>query len=60
MCSEQVKEETNLDVISSGLNFVTNDTCIDGNPEKHYITIFMNASIKPESSDLVIHIYIFY
>ena len=34
----ETKEETNLDVYSEGLVHVTNDTSIDGNPQKHYIT----------------------
>ena len=28
------------------------DTAIDGNPEKHYITIFMNVMIRPDSAEL--------
>lgn len=52
-CAErEVKEETNLDVTAVGLNHVTNDVAIDGNPEKHYITIFMNAVVNESSAEL--------
>ena len=46
----ETKEETNLDCKALSFNAVTNDRFIDGNPMKHYITIFMNIEVKPGSA----------
>lgn len=48
----ETKEETNLDVVSLGLNRVQNDIAIDGNADKHYITIFMNVILREDSEKL--------
>ncbi len=45
----EVKEETNLDVENVRFHHVTNDPCIGGNKEKHYITIFMRADVSRAS-----------
>lgn len=46
-------EETNL-TLETPLHFggATNDVAIGGNPEKHYITIYMLATISPCSGEL--------
>ena len=48
----ETKEETNLDCTAIGFNAVTNDRSIDGNPHKHYITIFMNIQMNSDSASL--------
>lgn len=48
----EVKEETNLDVHNLRFHHMTNDPCIGGKREKHYITIFMRADLQPGSADL--------
>ena len=42
-----------LEDSSITLNMVTNDANIDGNPEKHYITIFMNGKISADQESLL-------
>jgi 8-oxo-dGTP diphosphatase len=50
----EIKEETNLDleIGSIRLCHVTNDIAIGGNPNKHYITIFMEAKLTSDSAPL--------
>ena len=48
----EVKEETNLDIIDLKFVHVTNDPCIAGNPDKHYVTIFTGAGIANDSAEL--------
>ena len=48
----EVKEETNLDIVGLEHIHTTNDPCISGNPDKHYITILMRASVADTSSEL--------
>jgi 8-oxo-dGTP diphosphatase len=50
--TREIKEETNLDITSLVLAGVTNDVAIGGNPNKHYITIFMQARLKEDSAAL--------
>lgn len=38
--------------LSAPGGLLTDDPAIDGNHEKHYITIFMNVVMKPESAEL--------
>lgn len=49
-CQREVCEETSVDIPESRFHFITatNDCAIDGNPDKHYITIFMTATLTPE------------
>ena len=51
--AREVKEETDLDLDASSLvvNHVTNDANIDGNPNKHYITIFMQGRVDEDSPE---------
>lgn len=50
----EIKEETNLDLEPSSIRYVhvTNDVAISGNPDKHYITIFMEATVRADSAPL--------
>lgn len=45
--AREIKEEANLDLDEASIRFVhvTNDVAIGGNPDKHYITIFMEAKV---------------
>jgi 8-oxo-dGTP diphosphatase len=47
-----VQEETNLDIENLSYVYATNDPHIDNNPEKHYITLFMHATISSTSPAL--------
>lgn len=49
----EVKEETNLDLVDMKYVHTTNDPCISGNPNKHYITIIMTANVSPDSAELI-------
>ena len=51
--AREVKEETNLDMDQWQYFHTTNDPAIAGNPAKHYITIFMTASVSPTSAELI-------
>lgn len=51
--NREVKEETNLDLVELKHIHTTNDPCISGNANKHYITIIMTAKVAPESAELV-------
>ena len=46
--AREIKEEANLDLDEASIRFVhvTNDAAIGGNPDKHYITIFMEAKVS--------------
>lgn len=48
----EVKEETNLDIENVEFVHVTQDMCIDGDPNKHYITIFVTGLVCADSDDL--------
>ena len=48
----EIKEETNLDIEDIQFAHVTNDRCIDGNINKHYITIFVSGNVKDSSAPL--------
>ena len=49
----EVSEETNLTLETPmHLGGVTNDIAIGGNPDKHYITIYMLATIAPCSGEV--------
>ena len=49
----EIKEETNLDIENIQFVHVTNDRCIDGSINKHYITIFVSGSVKEPSAPLM-------
>lgn len=52
-CSvRELLEETNLLIKDVKYAGTTNDIAISGNPNKHYITIFMCASIHEDSGAL--------
>ena len=52
-CSaREILEETNLTIKNIRYVGVTNDIAIGGNPDKHYITIFMDAFIHEDSGPL--------
>ena len=48
----EVKEETNLDVVNLRFCSVTNSINMGGNPQKHYVTIFMRANVATTSESL--------
>ena len=50
--ARELREEANLDIENIKFLKATNDICIDGNPSKHYITIFMQADISSDSPPL--------
>jgi 8-oxo-dGTP diphosphatase len=47
-----VEEETNLNIENFSFVGVTNDPNIDNNPLKHYITIFLRATVRVDSKPL--------
>lgn len=49
----EVKEETNLTIGNLRHVHTTNDANIDGNPAKHYITLFMTGTVSEDSAELV-------
>ena len=49
----EIKEEANLLIDNVKFLTATNDIYIDGNPDKHYVTIFMEADVAPDSPPLV-------
>lgn len=50
--ARELLEEANLAIHRVHFLHATNDIAIDGNPEKHYITLFMQAEIAPDSLSL--------
>jgi 8-oxo-dGTP diphosphatase len=49
----EVKEETNLDVVNVRLFSVVNSPNMGGDPNKHYVTIFMRGELSSTSPPLV-------
>ena len=47
------QEETNLSIENIKHIGTTNDIAIGGNPDKHYITVFMIGNVTPTSGSLV-------
>lgn len=50
--TRELLEEANLAIEHIKLLKVTNDIAIDGNPDKHYITLFMEANVAEGSPPL--------
>jgi len=50
--TRELLEEANLAIEHVKLVKVTNDVAIDGNPDKHYITLFMEANVAEDSPPL--------
>lgn len=48
----EVKEETNLDISQPCFVGATNDCAIDQNPNKHYVTLFMESNVLTTSDPL--------
>ena len=48
-----MEEETNLTIADVGFVTVTNNPNMDGNPQKHYVTIFMKGVVSETSKSLV-------
>ena len=51
--SREVFEETNLLIDDVHFSAVVNTPNMDGNPRKHYVTLFMTGRVTMESSPLV-------
>lgn len=56
-CSREIAEETGVQLPLSRFHFITatNDPAIDGNPEKHYITLFMTVTLLTGEADQIIN-----
>ena len=50
--SRELMEEANLVIENTHFLKATNDVNLDGNPDKHYITLFMEADVSADSSTL--------
>lgn len=50
----EIKEETNLDIADIQFVHLTQDIAIGGNPDKHYITIFVSGVISAGSDPLTL------
>ena len=50
--TRELLEETNLAIHNVKFVKATNDVSIDGNPDKHYITLFMEAEVTEDSPAL--------
>lgn len=46
-------EETNLTVCNARYLTITNDIAMGGDPAKHYVTVFVHATVSPGSGELI-------